>query len=149
MSNLFLFVQHLNKKEGAKKSDYFGLPPFYRRFLYYLPLWRFLETARQRSLLALPCHVRIAGLEPARITPPHFECGVSAFHHTRIEGVGFEPTNITLNCLRNRAALRSFDQLGYPSPYILIIAQIFEIVKFFLKKTFSSLQFGFATEEPI
>lgn len=132
MSSKTLFVKQINKKEGVKKSDSFGLPPFYRRFLYYLPLWRFLETARQRLLLALPCHwcgrrdSNSHALRQGILSP---QC--LPFHHARIEGVGFEPTNITLNCLRNRAALRSFDQLGYPSLYMLIIARIFEIVKFF------------------
>ena len=127
MSNLFLFVKHLNKKEGAKKSDSFGLPSFYRLIsLLFTSLEIFGDCAATLAPGSTLPLVRAARFELAHLAAGDFKSPVSAIppHPHEVEGL-------------------------FPSqPYILIIARIFGIVKF-LERFFSSLQFEFATEEPI
>ena len=109
MSNLFLFVQHLNKKEGAKKSDSFGLPPFYR--LISLPFTSLEIFGNCAATLAPGSTLPRAGgeIRTRTLFAGDFESPVSAVPPRPHEVEGLFPSQ----------------------PYILIIAQIFEIVKFF------------------
>ena len=127
MSRDGLFVKHLNKKEEVKKSDFFRLPPFYRLIsLLFTSLEIFGNCAATLAPgSALPL-VRAARFELARLAAGDFKSPVSAIPPRPHEVEGLFPSQ----------------------PYILIIAQIFGIVKF-LERFFSSLQFEFATEEPI
>ena len=126
MSNLFLFVKHLNKKEGAKKSDSFGLPPFYR-------------------LISLPfTSLEIFGNCAATLAPG--STLPRADSRTRT-GTDYSAAFwVRCVCVPPYPHEGRFVSLSTLHTYY---STDFWNCQVFLKETFSSFQFECATEEPI